>query len=71
MYLTNAYFVPDTQLLQALCDAAGRGVDVRLILPSYSDWLCFTPDAPTTLICYGPGCRFLSDMARGRTPKWW
>ena len=37
VYLTNAYFVPDTQLLQALCDAAGRGVDVRLILPSYSD----------------------------------
>lgn len=37
VFLTNAYFVPDPQLLQALTDAAARGVDVRLILPSYSD----------------------------------
>ena len=37
IYLTNAYFVPDTQLLKALSDAAGRGVDVNLILPSQSD----------------------------------
>ena len=37
VYITNAYFVPDPQLLNALIDAAGRGVDVRLILPSYSD----------------------------------
>jgi cardiolipin synthase len=37
VYLTNAYFVPDPQLLASLIDAAGRGVDVRLILPSHSD----------------------------------
>ena len=37
VYLANAYFVPDPQLLKALLDAAGRGVDVRLILPSHSD----------------------------------
>jgi len=37
VYLTNAYFVPDPQLLKSLTDAAGRGVDVRLILPSQSD----------------------------------
>jgi len=37
VYITNAYFVPDPQLLNALLDAAGRGVDVRLILPGYSD----------------------------------
>jgi cardiolipin synthase len=37
VYLTNAYFVPDRQLLKSLTDAAGRGVDVRLILPSHSD----------------------------------
>ncbi|MBP9906075.1 MAG: cardiolipin synthase B [Rhodoferax sp.] len=35
--LTNAYFVPDPQLRQALTAAAARGVEVRLILPSYSD----------------------------------
>ena len=35
--LTNAYFVPDPQLLRSLMEAAGRGVDVKLILPSYSD----------------------------------
>jgi cardiolipin synthase len=37
IYITNAYFVPDPQLVQALIEAAGRGVDVRLILPSTSD----------------------------------
>jgi len=37
VYLTNAYFVPDPQLLKALIEAAGRGVDVKLILPSHSD----------------------------------
>ena len=40
--LTNAYFVPDPQLLAALIAAAGRGVDVTLILPSQTDsWLVF------------------------------
>jgi cardiolipin synthase len=37
VHLTNAYFVPDPQLLLALTDAAARGVDVKLILPSQSD----------------------------------
>jgi cardiolipin synthase len=37
VYLTNAYFVPDPQLLEALTDAARRGVDVRLVLPGTSD----------------------------------
>lgn len=37
IHLTNAYFVPDPQLLKALGDAAGRGVDVNLILPSQTD----------------------------------
>jgi len=40
--VTNAYFVPDPQLLTALIAAAARGVDVRLVLPSNSDnWLVF------------------------------
>ena len=37
VHLTQAYFVPDPQLLKSLIDAAGRGVDVKLILPSHSD----------------------------------
>jgi cardiolipin synthase len=37
VYITNAYFVPDPQLLKALLDAARRGVDVRIMLPSTSD----------------------------------
>jgi len=37
VFLTNAYFVPDPQLVQSLINAVARGVDVRLILPSYSD----------------------------------
>lgn len=35
--LTNAYFVPDAQLLKALIDAASRGVEVKLILPGHTD----------------------------------
>lgn len=40
--LTNAYFVPDPQLLAALKAAVERGVDVKIILPSKTDsWLVF------------------------------
>jgi len=42
VHITNAYFAPDPQLLAALEAAAGRGVDVKLILPSQTDsWLVF------------------------------
>jgi hypothetical protein len=37
VHLTIAYFVPDPQFLQIVMDAAKRGVDVKLILPSVSD----------------------------------
>ena len=42
--LTDAYFVPDGVLLDALCAAAQRGVDVQIIVPWISnhlvvDWL--------------------------------
>ena len=37
VYVTDAYFAPDHQVLHALEDAARRGVDVRLLLPSQSD----------------------------------
>ncbi len=35
--LTNAYFVPDPQLMQVLIAAVARGVDVKLIVPSTTD----------------------------------
>ena len=38
VYLTMAYFAPDPQTLEALKSAAARRVDVKLILPSYSDF---------------------------------
>jgi cardiolipin synthase len=42
VHLTNAYFVPDPQLLAALKGAVQRGVDVRIILPGNTDsWLVF------------------------------
>ncbi len=42
IYLTNAYFVPDPQLLESLRAAARRGVDVKIILPSQTDfWAVF------------------------------
>jgi len=37
VYITDAYFAPDHQMLRALARAARRGVDVRLLLPSQSD----------------------------------
>ncbi len=44
IYITMAYFIPDQQILRALLKARKRGVDVRVILPEYSnhvlsDWL--------------------------------
>ncbi|OWW22150.1 cardiolipin synthase [Noviherbaspirillum denitrificans] len=38
IHITSAYFVPDQQVLQAMIDAARRGVDVRIIFPSFSDF---------------------------------
>lgn len=37
IWITQAYFAPNEAFLQALRDAAGRGVDVRLLLPGISD----------------------------------
>lgn len=37
IWITNAYFVPDTFLLRKLEKAAQRGVDVRILLPKKSD----------------------------------
>lgn len=42
VHLTIAYFAPDPQLLKAIIDAARRGVEVKLVLPSQSDsWPIF------------------------------
>ncbi len=37
VHITSAYFVPDRQFVDALCDAARRGVDVKLVLPGVTD----------------------------------
>ena len=37
IYITMAYFVPDPAFIRALTDAARRGVDVKLVLPGFSD----------------------------------
>ncbi|HWT71802.1 MAG TPA: cardiolipin synthase [Oxalicibacterium sp.] len=37
IHVTNAYFVPDKQLVDALIGAAQRGVDVKIIFPGVSD----------------------------------
>ncbi len=39
IHLTNAYVIPDDQILDALTAAARRGVDVKMIVPSNSDIL--------------------------------
>ena len=38
VHLTMAYFAPGQEMIDALTDAARRGVDVQLILPSVSDF---------------------------------
>lgn len=38
VHLTMAYFVPDPETMKAMKDAAKRGVDVTLILPSFTDF---------------------------------
>lgn len=37
LWITHAYFAPNDDLLQAMTDAAKRGVDVRLIAPGFTD----------------------------------
>ena len=37
LWVTNAYFAPHPGVLQRMCRAARRGVDVRLLLPGKSD----------------------------------
>jgi cardiolipin synthase len=37
IHITTAYFVPDRQVLQAMIDAAQRGVEVKIIFPSFTD----------------------------------
>jgi cardiolipin synthase A/B len=37
IHLTNAYFVPDDQIIKAITDAARGGLDVKIILPGKSD----------------------------------
>jgi cardiolipin synthase A/B len=37
IHITSAYFVPDPQTVDALCGAARRGVDVKVVLPGVSD----------------------------------
>ncbi|MGH3098378.1 MAG: phospholipase D-like domain-containing protein, partial [Streptosporangiales bacterium] len=44
IYITQAYFIPDREILAALLAAVRRGVDVRILLPEVSnhvvaDWL--------------------------------
>jgi len=37
VWITNAYFIPDTKLLNALVIASKNGADVRIVLPKQSD----------------------------------
>ncbi len=37
LWITNAYFAPRRSAIRVLREAAGRGVDVRLLLPAWTD----------------------------------
>ena len=55
IYLTCAYLVPDDDMLQALLDAAQRGVDVQLVLPGVKEG---------GMVFYA-GQSFFEDMLKG------
>ena len=55
VHLTNAYFVPDPQLLAALTAAAQRGVDVTIILPGKTD----------SALVFHAGRSFYEDLLEG------
>jgi cardiolipin synthase len=47
VYITQGYFIPDREILHALISASRRGVDVRVLIPEYSnhilaDWAART-----------------------------
>ena len=37
IHMTNSYFIPDDQILKAIADAVGRGVNIKIILPGITD----------------------------------
>jgi cardiolipin synthase len=37
LWITHAYFAPNSELMDVLVEAAQRGVDVRLIVPAFTD----------------------------------
>ncbi|CAL61889.1 putative phospholipase D family [Herminiimonas arsenicoxydans] len=37
IHITNSYFVPDVQMIEALTKAAQRGLDVKIVFPGVSD----------------------------------
>lgn len=49
-YLQSPYFIPTRQIMHAMCNAAERGVDVRLIIPYRGDHGVLTPWASKSYI---------------------
>jgi hypothetical protein len=45
LWITHAYFAPNEELLASMINAAQRGVDVRLIVPSFTDSTSFSRHA--------------------------
>ena len=56
IWIANAYFVPDPQLVAALVGAAGRGVDVRVLVPSRTD---------STLVFHAGRAKYAALLAGG------
>lgn len=56
LWITHAYFAPNQELLSAMSNAAQRGVDVRLIVPSFTD---------STIVLKGTQATFTSLLKSG------
>jgi len=55
-----AYFVPDGQVIDALKQAAHRGVDVKVILPGFSDFRWYFTPVDPAMRSFAGACRFMS-----------
>ena len=69
--LTAAYFAPRPAFIEALCDAAKRGVEVRLLVPASTSTRpsCARPGAAPTNGCCPAACGSGSSARRCCTPR--
>ena len=67
IWMTTAYFLPDQDFVDALTDAARRGVDVRLLIPAKSNHVVVRLDLARLLL---PAARLRGDGCCATATRW-